>query len=212
MRFGWHYWSSALILISAMLFLNTLSRSEVIPLRKSLSEIPLHLGAWEGKEGEALDTKVIGILGVEDSLLRIYTRGGGDYLSLYIGYYQSQGHGDSIHSPKHCLPGSGWQPIEDRVVDISLQDGRSVTVNRYLIQKGSEKQLVLYWYQERGRVIANEYMVKLFLVLDAITRNRTDGALVRIIAPVTSSVDETLSFQKEFAQEMFPYLSDSLPE
>lgn len=210
-HYRWQFWTSVVILIGAIVYLKHLSHGEALPLRKNLAELPLELDEWKGRE-EGLDPKVLGVLGVEDSILRIYHNGKGCSLSLYVGYYESQRQGDIIHSPKHCYPGSGWYPVQNQVEEITLASGDRIKVNRYLIQKGLDSQLVLYWYQERGRIITNEYLAKLYLIFDAITRNRTDGSLVRVSAPVINSVDETLNYQVQFIKLLFPFLSEFLPD
>jgi EpsI family protein len=135
-------------------------------------------------------------------------------VSLYIGYYGSQRQGDTIHSPQNCLPGAGWQPVEGGRVPLDV-DGRRVTVNRYVIQKGLDRQVVLYWYQGRGRVVANEYANKLWLMLDAARLHRSDGALVRVVAPVLRSPGGSLAAADDaaaaFTRTIFPRLPAHLP-
>lgn len=132
-------------------------------------------------------------------------------VALYVGYYQSQRTGATYHSPKNCLPGSGWQFMESAQVPIRIPDGPQVTINKVLIQKGLDKQVILYWYQDRGRIIASEYWAKAYLIWDAITRNRTDGALVRISVPVERSNEQAFVQAVEFMREIFPRLHNNLP-
>ena len=108
-------------------------------------------------------------------------------LGLYIGYFRSQRTGATIHSPKNCLPGAGWNPAQSSVYQLPLDDGRKVPINLYLIRKGLESEVVLYWYQSHGRVVASEYWGKFYLVYDALRLNRTDAALVRITVPVRTA-------------------------
>ena len=213
MRFRRQFWASAVILIVAIFYLMQLSHGEAVPIRKSLKDFPLEIGNWKGKE-EGLDSKVKAILGVEDSMMRVYRNDKGYPIWFYVGYYESQSKGNIIHSPKHCYPGSGWHPTQNRIEEITISSlsKEKIRVNLFLIRKGVEKQLVLYWYQERGRINTSEYMAKFYMIVDAITRNRTDGALVRISAPVINSVDETLKQEKEFIRLAFPFLKDFLPE
>jgi EpsI family protein len=139
---------------------------------------------------------------------------------LYIGYYESQRQGDTIHSPLNCLPGAGWQPISKSYVPIPVSsagtEGRTITVNRYVIEKGLERQVVLYWYQSHGRVVANEYKSKVLMVYDAMRLNRSDAALVRVISGYVSSEGEEgerAADQRatEFTKQMFPLLDKYLP-
>jgi EpsI family protein len=144
-------------------------------------------------------------------LTRFYSRPGEGVVHLYVGYYQSQADGNSIHSPKNCLPGAGWQPISSGETQIPVGSGEAVKVNRYLIQKGQERQMVLYWYQSHGRVVASEYWAKLYLVMDAIQMNRTDGALVRVISPITDSEVRAEQQVVDFAKTLLPLLDRHLP-
>lgn len=210
MHYHRQFWISVLILISAIFCLRYLSYGEAIPLRRNLSELPLAVGDWKGRE-QGLEERAVEILGVEDSVMRAYINDKGLVVWLYVGYYESQRQGDIIHSPKHCYPASGWHPAQNRVAEISLSSGDRIKVNQYVIQKGLDKQVVLYWYQERGRIITNEYWAKLYLVFDAITRNRTDGALVRISAPVIGSVDQAHECAVGFVRHIFPHLEALLP-
>jgi EpsI family protein len=120
-----------------------------------------------------------------------------------------------MHSPLNCLPGAGWSPVSFRRMDIDVPANgsveRRINVNRYVIEKGVDRQLVLYWYQAHGRVVASEYWGKFYLVLDAIRTNRTDGALVRIVAPIRSSEDDAEAQAVAFAQALFPLLGKYLP-
>jgi EpsI family protein len=144
-------------------------------------------------------------------------------LGLYIGYYQSQREGDSMHSPLNCLPGAGWLPVSSGRLAIPVQapaDSASaaagtIEVNRYVVQKGGETMLVLYWYQSHGRVIASEYWGKIYMVLDAIRTNRTDAALVRVIVPMgssgASSEQQAERLGSDFVKTIFPLLGQHLP-
>ena len=105
-------------------------------------------------------------------------------VGLYIGYFRSQRTGASIHSPKNCLPGAGWTPLQASVYELPLADGRKVPVNLYIVRKGLDEELVMYWYQAHGRIVASEYWGKVYLIYDAMRLNRTDAALVRITAPI----------------------------
>jgi EpsI family protein len=139
--------------------------------------------------------------------------------SLYIGYYESQRQGDTIHSPLNCLPGSGWEPVSKSYVSIPVEAGShasaNILVNQYVIQKGLDRQVVLYWYQSHGRVVANEYRSKIFMVYDAVRLNRSDAALVRVVSPVIGgdpgaearAGDRAVAFVKT----MFPLLDRYLP-
>ena len=204
---------SIIVFLVAGLSLRSLSHGEETPLRRSFSELPLHLEQWSGRQLE-LDTKVLEVLRVDDYVLRQYQDGQGLPLELYIGYYKSQRQGATYHSPKHCLPGSGWAFLHTGTIDLRVAQhpGAAVEINKFIIQKGLDKQLVLYWYQDRGRIITSEYWAKVYMVWDAIRRNRTDGAFVRITVPFTGEGEERTIMQgRAFAEIIFPLLSEYLP-
>jgi EpsI family protein len=186
---------------------------EAATSRTPLAALPRAVGPWTDSIDVPLDRDVRALLGADDYLNRTYVDNAGQPVSLYIGYYASQRQGDTIHSPQNCLPGAGWQPIEGGPAPLDLEAGR-VIVNRYVIQKGIERQVVLYWYQGRGRVIANEYANRLWLMFDAAVRHRSNGALVRVAAPVRSAVGSLTAADAaavDFTRALFPRLSASLP-
>jgi EpsI family protein len=187
---------------------------EVAAPREALADLPRTLGAWTDPVDLPLDREVREVLGVEDYINRTYVNPAAQPVNLYIGYYASQRQGDTIHSPQNCLPGAGWQPVEGGATSLDI-DGRRVTVNRYVIQKGLDRQVVLYWYQGRGRVVANEYANKLWLMVDAARLHRSDGALVRVVAPVMRSANTSLAAGDEaaaaFTRALFPRLPRFLP-
>jgi EpsI family protein len=165
-----------------------------------------------------MENKVLKVLGVDDYLNRVYYRPDRAAAGLYIGYYNSQRQGDSIHSPQNCLPGSGWEPLErsDLAIPVATAAGsQDISVNRYLIQKGVDRQLVLYWYQSHGRVVASEYWSKFFLVRDAVRLNRTDAALVRVVVPIAGGDDSGEGRAErqavDFVKALFPQLPQYLP-
>jgi EpsI family protein len=186
---------------------------ELVPLREPLSDISLRLDDWTGFEAPRLTSEVLAVLGVDEYVTRVYARQK-DVVGLYIGYYQSQRQGDTMHSPMNCLPGAGWQPMETARIDVPVP-GRDtpITVNQVIIQKGVDRQLVLYWYQSHGRVVASEYWSKIFMVTDAIRSNRSDAALVRVISGIDSR-DKGRDAEARavgFVQALFPQLSRYLP-
>lgn len=131
--------------------------------------------------------------------------------SVYVGYYESQSQGKTIHSPKNCLPGGGWEPLTSGRETIETALG-PVAVNRYLIGNGPAKALVLYWYQGRGRVEANEYVVKWDLLRDQALLGRSDEALVRIVVPVRGSEDAAFAQAEQIARELVVDVDRALPE
>ena len=178
--------------------------------RTSLTAMPLTIGEWQGAEAAPLADDVLSQLGVDDYINRHYAVPGAVPVSVYAGYYASQRQGDTIHSPQNCLPGAGWQPIlSDRT---TIPDGGStVPVNRFVIQKGLQRQAVFYWYQGRGRIVADEFANKGWLMLDAARRRRTDGGLVRLITPITSTPEDAFGRLAAFSAALVPHLWSHLP-
>ena len=198
------------LLVAARFYSAHAVSAETPVSREPLSALPLAVGEWSGHDAPPLADDVLGQLGVDDYVNREYVNAAGSPVGLYVGYYASQRQGDTIHSPQNCLPGAGWQPVETDVADLRF-GGRSVRVNRFLIQKGLDRQIVLYWYQGRGRVVANEYRNKALLMLDAARIHRTNGGLVRVIAPVTTTADAAQATVSAFATALFPHLDRHLP-
>ena len=201
--------------LAGSVFLALASRPGVVPSRELLATLPLMIGGWQGQAAEDFSDQVMSVLGVDDYANRLYVAADGSVLGLYIGYYQNQRQGDAIHSPLNCLPGSGWDPIKREFRAIPIGN-KTIVVNRIAILKGLDKQVVLYWYQSHGRVVASEYSAKLYAVLDAIRTGRTDAALVRIVCPVASlepAAEEAAGRRAaEFAQLLFPMLSRYIPD
>jgi EpsI family protein len=148
---------------------------------KDLRELPMVVEEWTGHAGPRLDPAVLQILKADDSINRVYQTDAA-MAALFVGYYRSQKFGATIHSPLNCLPGAGWQPLRSE----RLALGDAGTVKQVLIQKGEDRQVVLYWYQSVRRIEGSEYWSKLHLVGDAVSTRRNDAALVRIVVPVES--------------------------
>jgi EpsI family protein len=203
-------WITASVLLGAFVMLHTVSHGEPVVARQQLRELPYTLGPWKGEE-HPLEERIVQAVSVSDYTNRLYHAPVGAPVQLYIGYYASQRTGDTIHSPKNCLPGAGWDPIHSGYATISLQDGRQIVVNEYVIAQGSDKELVFYWYQGRGRIIASEYWGKFWMVTDAISRNRTDGALVRLLTPMNDGEANARARLVSFTQLLFPQLGESIP-
>jgi len=194
------------------------NRPEQAPPRVSFDEFPTRLGAWSGQQLPPMDAKVLKILGVDDYVNRAYYGPDRSAVGLYIGYYKSQRQGDSIHSPQNCLPGAGWEPLARSLLTVSAAAGpgtQDIAINRYVIQKGVDRQLVLYWYQSHGRVVASEYWSKFYLIRDAVRLNRTDAALVRVIVPIASNDEASEANAQrlavDFVRQIYPLLPSYLP-
>lgn len=204
---------STVLLLGAYIFLQLRSTGEAVPIRQRLEHFPRTIANWQGHEDTELESGVLNILKLQDYLMRRYADAGGNNLWLYIGYWDTQRKGAQIHSPKHCLPGGGWEPLEARRVFIPLNQGeRKIEANRYVLQKDSHQQVVTYWYHSQGTAIASEVDAKVQLVKNAIVHNRTDGALIRLTSPVFGSIEDTFQRQVHYIQVMYPLLSTFLPD
>jgi EpsI family protein len=171
-----------------------------------LERLPLTIAGWSGKRLPDIDEASRQVLGADDYLNRRYSRAE-EAVDLFVAFYASQHQGDAIHSPRNCLPGAGWRPVAQSTVPFPLNES-TVSVNRYVIEKGRDRRVVYYWYQGRGRVVANEYANKAWLVIDAMRTGRSDGALVRAMAPATLEGERDA---KAFVQALFAPLSQALP-
>lgn len=202
------------LLVSSWLLVSARDHREVVVPHASLSDFPSTLGKkWSGRI-VPIDSQIIQVLGAGDFAERDYEADSSTPpIDLFVGYFPSQRTGLGIHSPKNCLPGSGWAPIESTYVPLGLSGKRKYNVNEYLIQKGEQKALVLYWYQTHGRIVANEYAAKFYLVVDSIRMHRSDAALVRIVTPIAGSEPAQRAEARalQFAQALMPDLEKYIP-
>jgi EpsI family protein len=217
--------SARSLILAAMFVLTALvltqaSKAEPTLIRESLSSLPVAFENWQGQVESDFEPEIVKVLGVDDYTNRSYFAPDGRRIGLYIGYHSSQRQGDTIHSPLNCLPGAGWTPREQARIRLDVSNAtsggsRAIEINRVVIERGLDRQLVLYWYQSHGRVVASEYWGKIYTVVDAIRLNRTDAALVRVIAPVPSREPADLAAAdkraRAFVQALFPHLRNHLP-
>jgi len=205
---------ASVLIIGASVLVERASGAESVPPRAPLTTLPMFFGGWVGHDLPAWDEEVMNVVGADEYVNHRYLHENG-VADLYVGYYRSQRQGDSIHSPQNCLPGAGWQPVSSGTVAIPVTgsgSGKStITVNRYVIQKDLDKQVVLYWFQGRGRVVASEYANRAYLVFDSLRTRRSDGALVRVMAPVMSTMDEASRDAEQFAGSLYPRLTGVIP-
>lgn len=206
----WRVGVSAILLVGLTVAFHTVSHGENIPAREPLASFPLGIGAWQG-QNVILDTRLVEGLKADDVLTRTYNSPNLPTVALYIAYFNSQRQGQTIHSPKNCLPGSGWTAVESRRETMEVGPGENVNLNRYVVQNGIERQLVLYWYQSHGRMIASEYVAKMDLVVDAIQMNRTDGALVRVSLPIEVDAATSEQIARGFVGQIYQLLTEYIP-
>ncbi len=181
--------------------------------RQALRGFPKQLGAWEQTGGdEQFDNETMAVLRASDYLLRNYRGSDGRPMNFYVGYYASQRDGATYHSPLNCLPGSGWVLNQPGKMTISPEGRTPFVANKYIIQNGDHKELLVYWYQGRGRAVASEYWGKIYTVLDSVRMRRSDGAMVRITTPVGKSETEALKAVGDLAAEVSTRLPDFIPD
>ena len=200
-------------LLSTAAALGRAAGTEPVSVPVALSELPLAFDAWKGVRAAGFDARTMDLLGVDEYINRVYFESPRTPVSLYVGFYRSQREGDTIHSPLNCLPGSGWQPVEQSRLTLPWINagGSPVTINRLMVEKGEERLLVLYWYQSHGEVIASEYWNKVSAVLNTIRYNRSDAALVRITVPVGGDPQGAADQAMRFTTAVFPRLKSYLP-
>jgi exosortase D (VPLPA-CTERM-specific) len=189
------------------------TRHEIYPERQLFATFPTTIGEWRGRPA-SLDAETAHSLGLTDYVLSDYANAGGRIVNLYVAYYASQRSGISPHSPSVCIPANGWQIIDLERITFDGGDSKvSLPLNRVVIGKGLSKQLVYYWFDERGMQIANEYISKLYLLRDAILKNRTDGALVRLTTPIYPGEAEAEADKRlqKFTNVVVPTLGSYLP-
>ncbi len=204
---------AALILAQGVLFY-TLSHGESIPLSRPLSEFPAQLGNWVMTDEGVIDAETQSVLRADDYLDRTYTnQHDGGQANLYVAYFKTQQTGQTPHSPKNCLPGNGWLPSSSRMTHLSLAGRHEpIPVNEYVVTKGPTRALVFYWYQSHGRVVANEYRAKAYVIVDSLRYHRSDTALIRVV--VSIGPDGEAAARKTgiaFVERFFQPLEQALP-
>jgi EpsI family protein len=188
---------------------------EKIPIAESLDKFPLEVASWSGKR-DSMEKKFLDVLDLNEYVIVNYRNGDGKQVNFYTAYYESQRKGESIHSPATCLPGSGWEfrQAGGATIPVQFNGSDSIPVNRAYMVKGEYRQLSYYWFPQRDRILTNAYQLKLYNFWDALTRQRTDGALVRLITPVYE--DEELVNAEErliaFTRDIVPVLNEFLPK
>jgi EpsI family protein len=210
----------AALFVATAALVETSQMQRTIPARPPLRAFPIQINEWTGRVSPDFDDRVVKVLGADEYLTRMYRQGAALPVDLFVGYYGSQTTGAVIHSPLNCLPGAGWQFVSRERVGVEVParapdtgSARTVIVNRVVMQKGEERQVALYWYHERGRVVASEYMSRAYMMLDAARYGRTDGALVRVVTPAGTdgAPEEAAARLTAFVQTIFPLLDGYLP-
>jgi EpsI family protein len=212
------FWVVFILLAATLTTLRLRGDTDHVPVTPPLSFMPATIGGLTAQD-YPLDSETLAVLGDGRFLNRVYSnpavsgRAAEIPVSLFIGYFPTQRSGQSIHSPQNCLPGAGWAFLSSTFINLPTADGRPYPVGEYLIGNAGQKQVVLYWYLAHGRSVANDYLAKAYMMLDAVRWNRTDGALVRIVTPVGQ--DEALESAQQravnFANQVTPILPRFIP-
>lgn len=208
------FWTVALLLAGTALLLQIRGNHDLIPASQPLAQVPTTIMRYTGRD-VPIDQETRDVLGGGDFLSRIYTGGGQSQpIGLLLAYYPTQRTGVTMHSPKHCLPGSGWFFESSRYVNLSDAQGKLHQVGEYVISNGENRQFMMYWFQEQGRSIASEYVARVYLVSEAMRQNRTDGALVRVITPIGSGDDTSTARARAeaFTAQLAPILPRFIPD
>lgn len=205
---------AALLIFSAAMVVQARQRSEVFPSRLPLQSFPRRINVWSGTD-ITIDNDTLQILGAGEFLLRTYRseQPSNPDINLFIAYFPSQRAGDTIHSPRHCLPGAGWTPLENTQTMLQMPGHAPFPANRYVIAQGDSRQIVLYWYWAHDRGIASEYWAKFYLVADSLKMSRSDGAMVRVMAPMHPNESAVAAEQRllPFTNGILPLLNDYIP-
>src|ERR1700686_4500375 len=201
---------AAFVLVGGIFATHSIPSPNIPEAHRPLRELPAAIDLWHSKD-HPYRADVVDAIGADDYINRVYS-GGTPPIALYIGYYKDQRSGDRIHSPKNCLPGSGWEPVHSTRVQIGFVDGVPVLVNGYLVAQGPKRDMVLYWYQSHGRIVASEYWAKFWLVADALKHRPSDGAMIRIWTTAADGEATAQARAVEFARHVYPQVAEFLPD
>jgi len=192
-------------------YLRLAAASDLAPSAPRLSALPLEIGDWRGRDAGRLSHETESVLQADAYTLRTYSRGGLP-VSLFVAYYATQRAGHTMHSPLNCLPGNGWSWVDRTRERLATDAGREIEVNRNVASKDGASALVYYWYQSRGRAIASDYVNRLALVYDALALHRSDGAIVRVVAPLSPNDPRSAAEVESFIRAAYGALAAHLPE
>lgn len=197
------------LLIAAALFVY-LHDDLAVPVNRPLTDVPQQQGKWRMVSQSRFDDQVLAVLKPTDYLARSYVDQAGNRISLYLGYHGGGPESGPIHSPKHCLPGSGWQVVSTVPGEMSVV-GENIQLVRAVYQNGYNRELFLYWFQVKGKTLANEYALKVAEVFNSILHNRRDSAFIRISLPFTGDQDEAVALAEQFVRDFYPHIAEVLP-
>ena len=211
---NWHLAKLLIVLLSGAVLINWLYfRDENSVERESLTNFPKVLGEWK-QRGDAFtfSEETDRVLGATDYTMREYVSKDGKVANIYVGYYGSQRVGATYHSPQNCLPGAGWVMLDPQEAEIQKADGRKFTANQFFVENGVYREVMVYWYQGRGRTTASEYRDKLNSIVDSILLKRTDGAMVRVMVNAgddeAGAIEAARQLSAEVADRLQPFVPD----
>lgn len=208
------FWTLAFLLATTALTINLRADFDLIPKSAPLNQIPTSIAGWSGTD-LVIDQETLHVLGNGRFLSRAYLQQGNpEPIGLFVAYFPTQRAGITIHSPKNCLPGSGWVFQWSHYIDLRDAAGKTHNVGEYIVANGENRQFVVYWYEAHGRSVASEYMAKIYMVTDAMRMNRTDGALVRVTTPIDPSEGPLPAKARveQFTAQLTPMLHSFIPE
>lgn len=210
MKRSWRFSGLLVLILAGGIVVNAWAYlGEAQVTRKELKDFPTQIGTWQRSGADQqFDSQTLSVLRASDYLMRDYRTVSGSVANFYVGYYETQRDGATYHSPLNCLPGSGWIMSDPGSVRITPDGRPSFEANRYLIENGGRKDLLVYWYQGRGRAVASEYWGKIYTVIDSVRLRRSDGAMVRVTIPVGKSEAAAL----QAATDLAAHASTAMPE
>lgn len=206
---NWQRWIPAAAFGAGCVMLLSVQRQEVMALREPLESLPTEYAGFRGYD-EVISDEEQRVAGMSDYVLRSFTQDSLIAFSVYVGYYEQQTQGKTIHSPRNCLPGAGWEALSAGREPVPVA-GDTVLINRYELANGDMRALVYYWYQGRGRVESSEYKVKWDLLRDAALTGRSEEALVRIVVPINGIIKDPDALARRIAAELVPQVERRLP-
>jgi len=205
---------TAALILQGIVFYAVALRAENTPTISPLEGFPTNIDGWQMYKDVKIEQETLEVLKADDTLNRVYINPAREASTfLFIAFFKTQRYGQSPHSPKNCLPGNGYEPIESGVMTVAVP-GRSepVQVNRYLTARGDEKSVTLYWYQSHDRIIAGEFAARFWLIADSIRFHRSDTSLVKIVVPVRDGdADAATRTAVDFMKAVFSPLVQLLP-
>lgn len=203
-------WLATGLLVAGILLMHGLRHRDPVIPDTPLSSFPTKVGQWTGQTAP-IPSRILAAAGLSEYVNRVYTKPGSNWVQLFVSYYRTQQTGDTIHSPKHCLPGAGWEPLTSRHLTFAVPGHRRLVVNEYVVARDIRRLLVLYWYREQGRDVASDYSAKFWLSYDALVHKRTDGGFIRVMTPLKPNLAAAVRRAVDFTRLIDPRLPRYMP-